>query len=71
MCFVVQYMDRLLPIIKIMALNADCVKTKKIEIWKQIQKENEVKRDRRIEHSFTKYFTKDATTILTSLLKIV
>lgn len=55
------YLDRLLPIIKMMALNADYVKKKKIEIRIQIQKENEVKRDRRIEHLFTKCFTKDAT----------
>lgn len=47
-------MDRLLPIIKIMTLNADYVKKKKTEVWIQIQKENEVKQDRRIEHLFTK-----------------
>lgn len=63
---------RLLPIIKIKPLNADFVKKKKTEIGmrKQIQNENEVKREGRIDHLFTKCFTKDAT-ILTSLLKIV
>lgn len=47
---------RLLPIIKIKPLNADYVKKKKIEIWIQIQKENEVKRERRIEHLFTNVY---------------